>query len=561
MRRVYITLLWLIAVLALQPSFVFAQRVDSSATQSAILKSGAAPAATNFRPLAEQITAEQLKAYLYFIASDELEGRDTPSRGLNIAAKFIATNLTRWGLKPAGDNGTFFQKIDLSRTKIDLISTKVELNGRAFQAGSDFIPKNVPGNISGSMVFAGHGWMVKAKNIDPYAGIDVKNKIVIITGEARPHIITNHDLSGQRGVDWDSPLGYATSHGASALIIVPDQQDLIDWDRQAKALGRGGSLTVNKLHKPSTSKLPVIIASTELTKAIFAGEKVNGPEVFQRVGTNSAPASFQLDPQKQLNLNIQLNTEKLETQNVVAVIEGSDPVLKNEYVALGAHYDHVGIGAAVDGDSIYNGADDDGSGTCALLAIAETLAHNQRPQRSILFVWHAGEEKGLWGSSYFTQFPTVPLSQIITQLNVDMIGRSKKPNDNDPRNKFLSGPNEIYVIGSRMMSTELGDLNEKVNKSYLKLSYNFHYDEPNDPERLFFRSDHYNYAQKGIPIIFYFDGVHEDYHRPSDSPDKIDYQKYEKVTRSIFATAWTLANTQKRPTVNKQLPDGLKKTS
>jgi Zn-dependent M28 family amino/carboxypeptidase len=239
----------------------------------------------------------------------------------------------------------------------------------------------------------------------------------------------------------------------------------------------------------------------------------------------------------------------------VAVFEGSDPMLKNEYVALGAHYDHVGVGIPVNGDAIYNGADDDGSGTTALLAMAEALAKARtRPKRSVLFVWHTGEERGLWGSRYFTSYPTLPLDKIVTQLNIDMIGRSRKEGDTDPRNSELTGPNEIYVIGSKMMSTDLGALVENVNKQYLNLTYDYRYDDPGDPNRFFFRSDHYNYARKGIPIAFFFDGEHADYHKPGDSVDKIDFQKMEKVTRTIYLTLWEVANRPTRPVVDRQLP-------
>jgi Zn-dependent M28 family amino/carboxypeptidase len=250
-----------------------------------------------------------------------------------------------------------------------------------------------------------------------------------------------------------------------------------------------------------------------------------------------------------------MKTEAATTQNVVAIFEGSDPVLKNEYVALGAHYDHVGVGAPVRGDAIYNGADDDGSGTTALLSMAEALANaSVRPRRSVLFVWHAGEEKGLWGSRYFTDNPTVPLANIVTQLNIDMIGRSKLVGDTNPLNRELSGAHEIYVIGSRMMSTELGQLVEDVNKQYLNLTYDYRYDDPADPNRFFFRSDHYNYARKGVPIVFFFDGEHEDYHKPGDSVDKIDFDKMERVARTIYLTLWEVANRPARVKVDKQMP-------
>jgi Zn-dependent M28 family amino/carboxypeptidase len=276
-------------------------------------------------------------------------------------------------------------------------------------------------------------------------------------------------------------------------------------------------------------------------------------------GPNGPPVTvtlpFELNASKSVTFTIAAKNEKPMTQNVVAVWEGADPVLKNEYVAVGAHYDHIGICEPGTADPICNGADDDGSGTTALLGMAEAISHaKQRPKRSILFVWHCGEEKGLWGSRYFTDYPTIPLAQIVTQLNIDMIGRSKKDGDTNPRNATLSGPNQIYVIGSTMMSTDLGKLSETVNKSYLNLQYDLRYDDPNDTNRFFFRSDHYNYARKGIPIIFFFDGVHEDYHRPGDEAQKIDYEKMEKVARTIYMTLWEVANLPVRPKVDKPLP-------
>jgi Zn-dependent M28 family amino/carboxypeptidase len=263
-----------------------------------------------------------------------------------------------------------------------------------------------------------------------------------------------------------------------------------------------------------------------------------------------------------VNITVAVKPDHPTTQNVVAVWEGGDTVLKNEYVALGAHYDHIGICAPGTADPICNGADDDGSGTTALLSMAEAISHaKQRPKRSVLFVWHCGEEKGLWGSRYFTDYPTIPLDHIVTQLNIDMIGRSKKEGDTNPRNKDLSGPNQIYVIGSTMMSTELGNLSQRVNKSFLNLQYDLRYDDPADPNRFFFRSDHFNYARKGIPIIFFFDGVHEDYHRPGDEAQKIDYVKMEKVARTIYMTLWEVANLRVRPKVDKPLPAQLQQRS
>lgn len=512
----------------------------------------------DFRPLAEQITAAQLKDYLSFVASDELEGRETPSRGLNIAAKFIATNLSRWGVRGAGDNGGYFQRVDLRLIKFDTAKSSINFGGQTMKLGDDFLSQPIAATVSAPLVYVSHGWLVKAKNIDPYQAIDVKDKIMIVSGVRRPKGVDASDVRGEPGDNWESPLSYANRHGAKAVISVPTFQELSSWDRVRHTFAEKGVLTVHDLHSETRSAVPVITPSISMLNALFRGEKMTGAQVFNRAMSGEMTEPFDLAADKRMDLAINVSSENVVTQNVVAMIEGADPKLKSEFVALGAHYDHVGTGTQVSGDVIYNGADDDGSGTVALLAMAETLARsNSRPKRSILFVWHTGEEKGLWGSRYFTQFPTVPLNQIIAQLNIDMVGRSKKAGDTNPLNKNLSGPDEIYVIGSKMMSTELGELSDRVNDSYLKLSFNFKYDETNDPERFFFRSDHYNYAQKGIPIIFYFSGVHEDYHRPGDSVDKIDFTKYERVTRTIFATAWTLANAPTRPKVDKQLPTEL----
>ena len=262
-----------------------------------------------------------------------------------------------------------------------------------------------------------------------------------------------------------------------------------------------------------------------------------------------------MNQNKKVSLLVATKTESVMTQNVVGMIEGRDPKLKTEVVAVGAHYDHIGVNPLLNGDQINNGADDDGSGTTAILAMAEALAKAPtRPKRSVLFVWHCGEEKGLWGSEYFTNFPTVPLDKVVTQLNIDMIGRSKKADDTNPLDKELSASNEIYVIGSKMMSAELGRLSEAVNNSYLKLAFDYRYDDPADPNRFFFRSDHFNYARKGVPIIFYFDGVHEDYHRPGDEVGKIDFDKMQRVARTVFLTMWEIGDAPARPRIDKQLP-------
>ena len=246
-----------------------------------------------------------------------------------------------------------------------------------------------------------------------------------------------------------------------------------------------------------------------------------------------------------------MKSEAASTQNVVAVVEGSDPVLKDEYVTIGAHYDGA-VGQPTPADAIYNAADDNGTGTVALLAMAEALVRGSHPKRSILFIWDAGEERGLLGSYHFTARPPVPLDKIVAHFNIDMIGRTRNGKAT-PANEGLAGPNEVFVVGPRTLSAGLSELIDSVNSSYLKLDLNYRFDNAN--HQFFFpRSDHVPYLQQGIPIISWFTGIHEDYHRPSDSFDKIDYQKMERIARTLFVTTWSLADADKRPRVDRSLP-------
>jgi hypothetical protein len=534
----------ILAALSLALPTTFAQRpaVRASArTSAAVIKARGV----------DTITAAQLRSYLTFIASDEMEGRDTPSRGLDTTAKFLAMNLGRWGFRPMGDDGTFFQKIALRREALDATKTSAQINGKDFTVGEDFLPNAVSTTLTGTFVFAGNGWVIKSKNLDPYKGVEVKDKVIVVVGNGFPRGVTRTDLGGRMGEDWSSPGVYAQQHGAKGVLVIPDANTLLSWEQlKFRALLPPRSVVEKFTAQPAAPPVPNIVMSIKMAKALFEGEKVDPVAL----GNGEEVPSFDLGTKK-ASFTVVVKSEHPTTQNVVAVWEGSDPVLKKEYVALGAHYDHVGICAPGTADPVCNGADDDGSGTTALLGMAEALAHaKQRPRRSVLFIWHCGEEKGLWGSRYFTEYPTVPLDKVVTQLNIDMIGRSKKDGDTNTANTNLTGPNAVYVIGSKMMSTELGELSEAVNKSFLNLQFDYRYDDPNDPNRFFFRSDHYNYARKGIPIIFYFDGVHEDYHRPGDEPQKIDYDKMEKITRTVYMMLWEVAGRATRPKVDKQLP-------
>ncbi|HEU4594806.1 MAG TPA: M20/M25/M40 family metallo-hydrolase [Pyrinomonadaceae bacterium] len=540
------------------------------------------------RRAAEEIKASDLRSYLHFVASDEMEGRDTPSRGLDLAAKFLAMNLSLWGVRPAGDDGTYFQRIALRRTRVDPSASRAEVGGQSFEHGAGFYDNTPAGGDfkDAPLIYVGHGWLVRSKNINPYEGIDVRGKVLVVAGggflprEAGAGV----SMLGAAGADWMHPYEYAVRHGARAVVAMPTARTLSKWERARRRpqtprehlaverfeSGDGANL-IPVLYEGATGELginsgrrasvPFITASVAMLDKIFEGERRTAAELLRLAAEGARAESFELSPNKRLSLTVAAREERVMTQNVVGIIEGSDPVLKDEFVAVGAHYDHVGVEpsaaaqAAAGGDRIYNGADDDGSGTVAVLELAHAFATaSPRPKRSILLVWHAGEEKGLWGSRYFVENPTVPLARVVAQLNIDMIGRSKRAGDVSKDNEQLTGPEEIYVIGSKKMSAELGALSERVNTSYLGLKFNYRYDDPADPERFFYRSDHFHYARKGVPIIFYFDGPHEDYHKLSDHADKIDYAKMEKVARTVFVTAWELASAPARPRVDKPLP-------
>ena len=514
---------------------------------------------------AENITAAQLKDYLYFVASDEMEGRDTPSRGLNLTAKFIGTMLSRWNFKPAGDDGTFYQKIALVRESPDAENSNLTVGGQKFNYGEDFyrVTGNSENAISAPVVYGGDGWFFKAKGIDALQNVDAKGKIVVLYSDrmpprffptSLPKGVTQADLAGKRGEDWIDPLTYAKEKGAVGIIIVASNDAQKNWETLSKAPAVPRPF-VEKFR--TETPLPTVFVSQKIGDAIFADKQA--PYRMTAEMPKSSTASFALNPNANVNFKTAVKQEKVYTQNVVALWEGSDPQLKNEMVAIGAHYDHVGMNPNAPGDDkIWNGADDDGSGTVSVLSIAEALANSPvRPKRSILLVWHCGEEKGLWGSEYFNKFPTVNIKNVVAQLNIDMIGRSRKSTDNNPKNANLSSENEVYVIGSQMMSSKLGDITKSVNDSYLKLNYDLKYDDPKDTNRFFFRSDHFNYALNGIPIVFWFDGVHEDYHQPGDEPQKIDYDKMQKIARTIFLTMWEVAELPTRPAIDKKLPPEL----
>jgi len=485
----------------------------------------------------EAITADRLKAHLEFVASGLMEGRDTPSRGLDTTALYIATQLKLWGVQPGGDNGTYFQSYVLSRASTDSATTSLKLGGRDLAYGTEFFARPNAGAIEGDLVFVGHGWQVPAKGIDPYKGVDVRGKVLLVLS-GYPKDVTFRQAR-QGGAAYVSPQAAAQNLGAKGVVMVYSSDDEVA--SQARTYGRAAGFQVLS-GDPAIAKVPTIgVGPTALAPALKGafsvasfqalieskGEGVSGPVGASVSGT------------------VGIQGDVRTTQNVVGYLPGTDPVLKNEYVLYGAHYDHLGM--AADGKTIYYGADDDGSGTTGELEIAHAYAIAPRTKRSVMFVWHSGEEKGLWGSQTFVARPPIDLKNAVAQLNVDMIGRSKPAGDIDPRDAKLTPPGGTFVMGPFFTSPELGQVMEDVNRGYLNLKLDKYYERFDEPERLFFRSDHYNYAQAGIPVVFFFSGLHKDYHQPSDTVDKIDFENQRKIASTMYMIGQRLATQPNRP--------------
>ncbi|HLV24848.1 MAG TPA: M28 family peptidase [Gemmatimonadales bacterium] len=514
------------------------------------------------RPTSEEISARDLMTRLYIFADDSMQGRATGTEGYARGTRYIASELERLGLTPMGDDGSYFQSIPFGSRKIAVEET-LTLSGAQYIEGTDVhmaLPQWSPRDFGGGLVIYG-GWA--SERLNP----GLLNRTVVIA------------MPGDSSIAELAPGG-RLSRASMVLFVI---------DGQAPA-------AITRMMRDSTVGFRTGMAAEEgpmvgtLTRA--AAERMFGKPLAQvSPGTEITGSP--------LNGLVVEETRQYPAHNVVAVIPGSDPALAGQYVAIGAHADHVGLrrGGPVDHDSlrainaaawqlsgaypgsprldvtrrqaltvnvdslrelaparpdsIHNGADDDGSGSMALLEIAEHLAlSDQKPRRSILFVWHAGEEMGLVGAGYFVENPTVPLDSIVAQVNIDMIGRGGAE---DMRN---GGPDYLALVGSRRLSTQLGDMVESVNSaSDEPLRFDYTLDADGHPENLYCRSDHFHYARMGIPVVFLFTGLHGDYHQVTDEPQYIAYPHYARITRFANNLISEVANADRAPVVDKPVPD------
>lgn len=432
------------------------------------------------------IDTVDLRKHLRILASDSLEGRMTGSSGQQMAAAYIRNQFIQMNCEPVPEKD-YYQKFDLISSKK---SGTIQLERTSLTYPFDF---------------GFHGLNSPLKETVPFAFVSLSD-------------FTNPEKN------------YA---GTNVMLQVKDYKYFID----------------SKLDEINCAGLLVILENYD--KRYFTFYKGNDlsliepsprlPMIFLNQSSLPKQLKKQLNPGTSFHFSFELNKNAtlISTENVIAFVEGSDPILKNEIVVISAHYDHLG---KVNG-KIFNGADDNASGTSGLLEIAEAFqkAKNdgKQPKRSVLFIALTGEELGLLGSDYYVQHPFFPLNNTVTDLNIDMIGR---PTKNTEKEKYA-----IYVIGADRLSMDLHNLNEAANSKYIQLDLDYKYNDENDPLRLYYRSDHYNFAKNNIPSIFYFGGMHSDYHKETDEIEGIDFMKLELVTKLIFHTAWSIADASHRP--------------
>lgn len=494
---------------------------------------------------AATITAEELKEHLMFIASDECQGRETGTPGQVRAQEYIEKEFAACGLLPPV-NGSYLQQVDLSRE--DFLQSLVKSNDTSFKFIQDFYFFWLENRNAASFsdnVFLGYG--INDKKYSDYTKNDVKGKAVwVLSGEPKnskgDFLISGNDENSDWAEDIELKYNEAIKNGASALVVV-NMDYRMYISRVRNYLQQPGlKLNTNRdLGETGKGGIPLIYVSPAMANFFLNGEwnktgTVN--DIAALIAKKGKPHYFEF--RKNWEFEPVVKGEKLSSPNILGFLEGTDK--KEEVLVITAHYDHVGM----TGKDIFNGADDDGSGTVTVLELAEAFSiaarEGYRPRRSILFMTVTGEEKGLLGSEWYTEYPVFSLENTIANLNIDMIGRTDEKHGKNER--------YVYLIGSDKLSTQLHNISEAANATYSGLELDYEYNDPKDPNRFYYRSDHYNFAKNNIPVIFYFSGVHEDYHKPTDTPDKILYPKMAEIGQLIFHTAWELVNREERIVVD-----------
>lgn len=503
--------------------------VSCNASRTVVAEAQGSQKQHNPVPYATTITQAELKEMLYHYASDTFEGREAGAPGQKKAVAYLKAKYETLGIPAAKQDGDYFQNVPLEEVAVPTGS--LTINGSTFTVGEEVISFAAIQGQYNQLVYAGYG--IEADEYSDYSGLDVQGKLVLIKAGEPKNAQGTYVLSGtQQPSEWstatqalEKKINLAQEKGATAVLYF----DPLTFPRYKEYFAFvKDEVGHNMVLKEEIGDNSIFFLNTKAATTLKKDIEVD-----------ATPQLLSTD----LTFAIQSRNNTVRAENVIAFIPGSER--PQEYVVISAHLDHIGVTA--DGQ-INNGADDDGSGTVALLEIAEAFkkaaAQGQGPKRSVVFLHVTAEEKGLLGSQYYTDYdPVFPLAQTVANLNIDMIGRIDPKREGDR--------NYIYLIGSDKLSTALHQLSEAVNATYAKLELDYTYNDENDPNRFYYRSDHYNFAKHNIPIIFYFNGTHEDYHRPSDTPDKINYDLLENRTRLIFHTAWELANRKDRVVVDK----------
>jgi hypothetical protein len=541
----------------------------------------------------DSVTPQEMKEWLGYLASDELEGRNTFSEGLGLAAAYIADQLRSWGVKPGGDAGSYFQRVRVLGVKSTNNSTlTVEAAGqtRTFKNGEGVVFQPNVGSkraiTADQIEFMGYGFNASAAGHNDYQGKSVKGKVVVWLGGAGPKgldqqtyrrllfgrsryateqegaaasigPVVNFGRGGQGGA---RPAAAPAAGPAAPPGGQPGQGDQGANPFRTVPVEAADFTTPQRLDNPIA---PGVSARDEFFEFLFSGQDTKYADLKDRAQKQEQLPHFTLKNVK-ITINLDADYRVVRTQytrNVIGAIEGTDPKLKSTYVAFGAHYDHVGyaegeivqtengprragaVGRVKEGaieDRIWNGADDDGSGTVTQLAVAKAFALGSKPRRSLLFVWHSGEEKGLLGSRYYADYPTVPIDSIVAQINMDMVGRN--------RDDKADETNTLYLVGSDRISTELHNITVDANDALAKpLKLDYEMNDPTDLEQVYYRSDHYSYAAKGIPIVFLTTGLHSDYHVNTDSAEKINYEKMASIGQLVYEIGLRVGNLDHPP--------------
>lgn len=508
---------------------------------------------------AKTITADDLRKHLTILAADDMEGRETGTPGQKKAAQYIAGQMTDIGLKaivPAADGKpSYFQPFTLyKKTWGDFY---VKAGGKQFAYLKDFLTNgllNLPQETTYETVFVNHG--IVDDKFNDYVNLDVKGKaVVMLDGEPKNPDGSSSVTQAKEPSKWGKPDSWrykalaAKDKGAAQVFIV----STANAEEFKRMLTERGALQqrFNRLSlKPGQENVGTVgtfMISTEMAAALLGKKPEQITKAIEQIRTKGTSTVGKLAGT--VAVKAERKDENVQTENVMGYVEGSDK--KNEVVVVSGHYDHIGI--SPDGQ-VNNGANDDGSGTVSVLELAQAFAQAKAdgngPRRSMLFLTVVGEEKGLLGSEYYADIsPVLPLTNTVADLNIDMVGRVDDLHQNKtPKDNY------IYVIGSDKLSSDLHRISENANMQYTQMELDYKYNDPSDPERIYYRSDHYNFAKHKIPIIFYFNGLHADYHRPGDDVEKIDFNLAEKTARLVFYTAWEIANRDERLKVDSNKP-------